>query len=267
MKPTWETTDGAVKLYLGDALCILPELPEDSIDAVITDPPYSSGGMFRGDRSNRSTREKYQSTGAIKEHATFTGDNRDQRGWQKWMALWLIDAAVLAKPGAMLCCFTDWRQLPVATDAIQAGGWLWMGIVPWDKVIARPQPNRFRSQAEFILWGTNGFRNYELMNARYHDGVFAVTTTPTEDREHATQKPVELMEKLVLVADEDGIVLDPFMGSGTTGVAAVRAGRGFVGIEKEAAHFETAKCRITAELNRAPLFEPAPAIQSTMFTP
>lgn len=238
---------GNIRLYCGDSLDILRSMEDDSIDAVVTDPPYSSGGQFRGDRM-ADTRSKYQSTDAQKEHANFSGDNRDQRSWIMWSSLWMLQAQRISKTGAIVCAFTDWRQLPATTDALQSGGWVWRGIVPWDKVVARPMPNRFRAQAEYLVWGTNGPRDFDTKDARYHDGVFRVTTTPTADRQHSTQKPVELMDKIVAVAAPGEVVLDPFMGSGSTGVSCVRMGRAFVGCEREPHYFDIAVKRIEKAL-------------------
>lgn len=52
--------------------------------------------------------------------------------------------------------FIDWRQLPAATDALQWAGWIWRGTAVWDKGNSRPQKGRFRQQAEYIVWGSNG---------------------------------------------------------------------------------------------------------------
>lgn len=219
-------------LHLGDCLEYLRTLPDGSVDAVVTDPPYSSGGMVRGDRM-MSTRDKYQSSDVIVEHPTFTGDNRDQRSFGYWCALWLSEARRASKPGSMVCIFTDWRQLPTTTDVIQAGGWVWRGIVPWDKVMARPMPGRFRAQAEYMVWGTNGPRDFSTEGEPvYGVGVFRHQTTPTDEREHSTQKPEGLLKDIVEVAcGPNTTVLDPFAGSGTTGVAAIRMGRNFIGCE------------------------------------
>lgn len=260
-------TIGDCTLYRGDCLEVLPTLGRGSVDAVVTDPPYSSGGQFRGDRT-QSTRNKYQSSDVLVEHPEFGGDTRDQRGWGYWCALWLGASLRTCADGAALCMFTDWRQLPTATDIVQAGGWVWRGIVPWDKAIARPVPNRFRSQAEYIVWATNGARDFAIDDDTvYLDGVLRVSTVPTDDREHSTQKPVELIEMLIPLARPEGTILDPFMGSGTTGVACVRTGRKFIGIEVEEKYFQIACKRIEDEYAKRALFEPVPQreVQTTIF--
>lgn len=228
-------------LYLGDCLEVIPALPK--VDAFVTDPPYSSGGMVRGDRMG-STRDKYQTSQVEVEHPEFTGDNRDQRGFHAWASLWLMYALSVTKPGGVAVLFSDWRQMPTMTDAFQSGGWVWRGIVPWDKVNARPMPNRFRAQCEFAVWGTNGPRDFSIASAEYHPGIVTERPPANDAREHSTQKPVGVMAALCRIAPVGGLVVDPFMGSGTTGVACMDIERRFIGIEKESRYFDIACRRI-----------------------
>jgi site-specific DNA-methyltransferase (adenine-specific) len=234
--------DAAVQLYRGDALAVLRELPDASVDALITDPPYSSGGMIRGDRATPGSHRKYSGTitdaNILNE---FTGDSRDQRAYGYWCALWLGEAMRVVKPGGIACLFTDWRQLPATTDAIQSGGWVWRGIVPWVKRAFRPQSGRLANQCEYVVWGSNGPIPVDH-TAPIHSGFFEAN--PPRDREHITQKPVEVMRQLVKVVPEGGTVLDPFMGSGTTGIAAVLERRLFVGAELSAHYSGIAEQRI-----------------------
>lgn len=232
-------------LLAGDCLQLLPTLDADSIDAVIADPPYSSGGFTRGDRTNGSTNSKYTQTGTQTIRPEFAGDNRDQRSWITWTAIWLTMALRAAKPGAYLLMFCDWRQLPAATDAFQAGGWVWRGIVVWDKTEAARPPNTayFRHQAEYVLWGTKGSTNQAAAGGPW-DGVIRLSVSQA-DKHHVTGKPTELLRRLVQVCPPGGTVLDPFMGSGTTGVACRLEDRRFVGMEIEPAYMEIARRRIT----------------------
>lgn len=255
------------QIITGDALQVLPTIPAGSVDAVVTDPPYSSGGQFRGDRM-QDTRRKYQSSDVQVEHAKFMGDNRDQRGWAYWCALWLGECLRVTKPGGILCMFTDWRQLPTATDVLQSGGWVYRGIVVWDKVVARPQPGRFRAQAEYVVWGTNGPRELSFDSDCYIDGVLRVTTTPPAEREHSTQKPVELLQEIVRVVPEGAVVLDPFAGSGTSLVAAVMSGRHGIGIElsPEYADIARRRCR-EAEESQALFVPPRREVQGSLIEP
>lgn len=131
---------GGVELYRGDSLALLRELPDESVDAVITDPPYSSGGLHRSDR-NKSTGDKYVQSGTQVQRPDFQGDHRDQRSYLAWCSLWLAECLRIVKPGRPALVFTDWRQLPTTCDALQAGGFVWRGVVAWDKGGGRaPQP-------------------------------------------------------------------------------------------------------------------------------
>lgn len=222
----------------GDALAVLARLPSASVDAVITDPPYSSGGFTRGDRMAKPSTKYVKST----TFADFTGDNRDQRAYLAWCALWLSEALRVAKPGAPIAVFSDWRQLPTTTDALQAGGWVWRGLAVWDKTEGvRPRLGGFRAQAEFIAWGSAGaFEARDDVGAL--PGVFRVPVRQA-DRHHLTGKPTELMRQLVRVCPVGGLVLDPFAGSGTTAVAAVLEGRRCLGVELAAGNVEIARRR------------------------
>lgn len=229
-------------IYKGDALNILGTLPGDAIDALITDPPYSSGGMFRADRVNHTTEQKYTTSNKISSFASFPGDNRDQRSFQLWMTLWLIECYRVLKEGAPICIFTDWRQLPVMSDVLQAGGFSWRGIVVWDKKNARPVKGKFRQNTEFVLWGSKGSMPAQVDD--YLPGLFRCAVTKG-GRFHQTGKPVDLMQALVGIVRQGGTVLDPFMGSGSTGVAALATGRKFVGIEYTDNYFSVAEQRLS----------------------
>jgi site-specific DNA-methyltransferase (adenine-specific) len=135
------------------------------------------------------------------------------------------------------------------TDALQFAEFVWLGVAVWDKVNARPQLDRFRQQAEFIVWGSNGTRpaDYKNADAVYLPGVFSATNEPQHSRLHMTQKPVPLMDWLCQIARPGQTILDPFMGSGSTGVAASRRGLKFIGIERSEHYFNVARRRLEAE--------------------
>lgn len=241
MADPFYATDRAT-LWRGEALAHLLAMPAASVDAVITDPPYSSGGQYRGDRMAR-TETKYLGDGRPVPLPNFEGDNRDQRSYGYWCALWLAQALRVTAPGGVLAVFTDWRQLPTTTDAVQAGGWVWRGVLAWAKPDARPQFGRPRQACEFIVWATNGPRPID--EAECLPGWW-LTSTPRE-RHHQTEKPLQVIRDLVRVAPSGGLVLDPFAGSCTTGVAALAEGRRFVGVEQAEAY-----CSIGADrLDRA----------------
>jgi site-specific DNA-methyltransferase (adenine-specific) len=128
------------KIIQGDSLVALRDLPSECFDGIITDPPYCSGGRTSAERS-KTPAEKYVHGGTQIIRPDFSGDTRDQRGYLAWCSLWLAECLRVAKEGSPIVVFTDWRQLPITTDALQAGGWTWRGIAVWDKTpSARPQP-------------------------------------------------------------------------------------------------------------------------------
>ena len=248
MKPYYQ--DEYVTLYHGEALSVLETLPTGNVAAVVADPPYSSGGLMRNDRQADPS-AKYRGWSQDKDGnsrkpdrdtGTFSGDGRDQRSYAYWSSLWMSQATRTACSGAQSFVFTDWRQLPTTTDALQAGGWIWRGVVVWDKGVGRPMKGRFRNHLEYIAWGSNG------PMPEPEDGVYPSTllryAPPTSDRAHLTQKPVELITELLTIAPL-GTVLDPFAGSGTTLVAAKSLGRRAIGIEIEERYCEIAARRLS----------------------
>ena len=232
--------DDRVTLYLGDAVAALSVMPSACVDAVITDPPYSSGGQYKGDRSG-TTASKYGGAAM----SDFSGDNRDQRSFLTWMNLWLGESLRVVRPGGVCAMFTDWRQLPTMTDALQVGGWVWRGIVPWVKPSGRPmfKQRAWLNQCEYVVWGTAGSSAVTEMGTTEPLPGFYTASAPRE-RVHQTQKPLDVMRQLVRIAPEGGVILDPFMGSGTTGVAALNEGRRFVGIELTEHYAQVAESRV-----------------------
>ncbi len=83
----------------------------------------------------------------------FDGDNMDQRAFTAFMRDVLFRCRQLAKPGGVAAAFIDWRNLPALTDALQMAGWIYKGVVVWDKGTSRNQPGRFRADCEYIVWG------------------------------------------------------------------------------------------------------------------
>lgn len=235
MQSTWS-------LIHGDCLRVLPTLADASVDAIVTDPPYSSK-TSAGHAA--APRDKYMNSDTRSAFPDFLGDNRDQRSWTRWCYEWMSESYRVARPSAPLLVFTDYRQLPSATDALQAAGWIWRGIIPWDKTeAARPVRGGFRMQAEFVLWATKGSVSTE--SNVYLPGVLRHRIPGPGARQHMTAKPLELMEQLVQLAPEGGLVLDLFAGSGTTGAAALRRGRRFLGVELSQHYAEVARARLQA---------------------
>jgi len=232
----------SIQIFRGDALAVMRGMYKPMFDAIITDPPYSSGGRTLTEKQ-KGTANKYTNA---KRHCTipdFDGDNLDQRSWTRWMAEVLRAGREICKPGAVLCVFVDWRQLPALTDAVQWAGWCWRGIVVWDKANSRPQRGRFRQQTEYIVWASNGPLAMDRP-VPVLPGIYRVTPPTQADRRHQTEKPLELMRELVKICVPGGRVLDPFCGSGTTLEAAVLEGYSAVGVEYSRHYVEVARERL-----------------------
>ena len=233
-------------LLCGDCLEMMEHIPDGGVDMVLTDPPYSSGGLYAGERQ-ANTRTKYcdrKYNGAYR-FRDFSGDNMDQRSFTEFMRMVLSKARQKCRPGAIAAVFVDWRNLPALTDALQAAGWIWRGIVVWDKGTSRNQPGRFRNDCEYIAWGSNGRLPVDWTPGfKALPGCYHITGVNTKQKHHQTEKPVELLEKLLAICPAGGMILDPFMGSGSTGAACANTGRSFTGIELDPGYFETAQRRV-----------------------
>jgi site-specific DNA-methyltransferase (adenine-specific) len=239
VKPYYEQ-DG-ITIYHGDCFGVLHDL--SGVGAVVTDPPYSSGGAFRGDRMETALKKYVNSDSSTQQTGIgFTGDNRDQRAFMAWCSLWLNASRAACVEGASLVCFIDWRQLPTMTDAVQAGGWVWRGIGAWSKKFGRPRNGGFSSACEYIVWGTNGKL---VETGRYPAGVFEAPSPSGLDREHITQKPESVVAWALGNIAPGAIVLDPFMGSGTTLAVAKAGGYQAIGIEMEERYCEIAAKRLS----------------------
>lgn len=240
----------ACRIARADALAALRELPEGSCGLLLADPPYCSGGLTRTERKAAPSR-KYQQDGAAK-FADFPGDQRDERSFVLWSVLWMSEAWRALEPGASALVFSDWRQLANTADAVQAAGFVFRGIVPWAKTQCRPQPNSFRAECEYVVWATKGdIDRSPSDSAKYLPGIYrCAAPTAQRGREHMNQKPVALLRDLMAISPDGCTVLDPFMGSGSTGVACAETGRSFVGIEMTEHYYGVARARIAEAYSR-----------------
>lgn len=228
----------------GDSLQLMTQLADDSIDLVLTDPPYSSGGAFRSDR-NGSAKGKYLTSGStgLDRLPEFYGDNRTERGLLLWSALWLGEAWRVTKAGGAIAVFCDWRSLPTFSDALQAGGWSWRGIGVWVKPQhkSRPVAGGLWNDTEFILWGSKGPRT----EGEPLPGTWEAASPDAKTRLHPTEKPQSVLVDLVRLAPEGGTVLDPFAGSGAVGVAALNQGRAPILFELSRDYVDLARKRLS----------------------
>lgn len=233
-----------VQLHLGDCLEVLRGLPDGCVDAVVTDPPYSSGARTAADvrgRGGMSRKEKWAANPLFNDRMTSTGFTWFIRELGREVLRVLV-------PGGSLLCFIDWRQYPMLVGALESVNFRVQMMLVWDKE-SIALGNGFRNQHELIVHAANGTPN---VYDRATPNVLRVRRISSSDL-HPTEKPVALMEKLIgVVAPVGGTVLDPLMGSGTTGVACVQTGRNFIGVEIDPGYYAIAQRRI-AEAQMQPL--------------
>lgn len=219
-----------MNLLLGDCLEKLKEIPDASIDALVTDPPYGT-----------ASKTKIQKQGSNNLNA-FAIE------WDQDLPLeWLKQARPKLVDGGAFLIFTDNRMITTLWDELVDTGYKPLQTFYWVKKNPPPQPRKnFCSAVETAIFGrVDGKINYWGGGGHSPNCFSAPIVGGDERSDHPTQKPISLMAHLVRVlTPPNGTVLDPFMGSGTTGVAAVKGGFDFVGIEQHPPFFQIAKTRI-----------------------
>jgi site-specific DNA-methyltransferase (adenine-specific)/modification methylase len=224
MKRRTETI-GDATLYLGDCRDVLPTLAR--VDAVVTDPPYGIGRDKGNGNGNGST-----GFYPVQYRKSYDGDwdYRPDENLIRWLFF---------SPKARVII---WGGNHLSGDLPENGGWL-----VWDK------QNTMPTFSDCELAWTNLNRTSVKMFRYSGNGLMA----REKDREHPTQKPVALMEWCLGFVGA-GVILDPFMGSGTTGVACARLRRRFIGIEIHEPYFDIACRRIERAYQQPDLFISVP---------
>ena len=240
------------QIHHGDCLEMLSTLHDASVDAIVTDPPYCSGGFSEAQKKSATHQGLRSETISEGKAKWFTSDAMTTSGFLFLMRSVANQALRTLVDGGSLLCFCDWRMYPMLSGALESSGLRLQNMVVWDKGNAG-LGRGFRPQHELIVHLTKGVGSY---SSNRGSNVYNAKRVTASHRDHPTQKPVALLRELVDVCcPEGGVVLDPFCGSGSTGVAAVEAGRRFIGIEREAEYVEIAKARIgAAESDAGPLF-------------
>jgi modification methylase len=254
------------RVLVGDCVAQMAALPAASVDLVFADPPYNlqlQGELKRPDESKvDAVDENWDKFSSFAAYDDFT-------------RAWLIACRRVMKPAATLWVIGSYHNIYRVGALIQDLGFWILNDVVWRK--SNPMPNfrgrRFTNAHETLIWAARepnarGYTfNYEALKAGNDDvQVRSDWTFPLctgEERLkmadgrklHPTQKPEALLARVILSASRpDDLVLDPFLGSGTTGAVAKKLGRRFIGIERERAYARAAQARIAAT---AVLPEPA----------
>lgn len=218
---------GNATLYLGDCMDILPTLPK--VDAVITDPPYGIGA----------------DTGIGKITKQGSNFKNAPKGWDATVPDKEIFEKLIDFSKVAIFWGGNYFNLPPTPT-----------LLIWDKI----QPENFTLAMAEVAWCNTGrpMKIYRWKSMNINNG---------DPKYHPTQKPLGLMLWCIGQAGNPETILDPFMGSGTTGVAAIQMGRKFIGIEREPKYFDIACKRIEQAVAQPQLFEPEPIkyIQEDMF--
>jgi site-specific DNA-methyltransferase (adenine-specific) len=258
-KPDWESDCGSARLYCGDCLEILPQLPDGGIDMVFTDPPYGHNNN-NGDLIHRW--EEALGRGKAGEARAIANDGPEANEVYK-QTLPLMRK--LLSPGCCCCCCCCGGG--GGPDPQFARWSLWMDevfkfkqMIVWDKG-PMGMGWHYRRSYETVLVGEvpgaacRWFATSSNIENIIRPGAYGVCKIIPSRDQHPTEKPVELPAAFVgWHTEPKQVVIDPFMGHGGTGVACARLGRRFVGIEIEPKYFEIAVRRIDKELSQGKLF-------------
>ncbi len=231
-------SDDHVTIYCGDTLDVLADL-EAPVDAVVTDPPYASGTRHEASKS---------SSGAMLRAGRFADRPIELDQMTTTGFVWLMRAVgqgvrPLLRDGGSFLSFIDWRQWPNLVGALETCNYRVQGMVVWDKG-SMGLGNGFRSQHELICHASKGVPT--IVDRGVGNVLCHKRCEPVN---HPSPKPVALMEQLITtVTAPGGVVLDPFMGSGSTLLAGRQVGRHVIGIELDESY-----CEIAAERCGGPM--------------
>jgi len=217
-------TDEFVALYHADCLEVMADMPDGSVDAVLTDPPYSSGGRRENSRSIRkSMLREYDDDEWIR------GDAMSTNGFTWLLRMCGMQWRRVLVPGGHALSFIDWRMAPVLSAALEAADLRQHPMLVWDKKRIG-MGAVFRNQHEFIVHMTAG----NPRDPQRRDVGNVLGFAPIKGGDHPTEKPEPLLRTLLsVVTPPRGVVLDPFAGSGSTLAAAKSLGMRAVGIESD----------------------------------
>lgn len=223
-----------LNLMQGNCLELMKDIPDGSVDAIITDPPY-----------NISRDNNFHTMGRV---------GIDFGEWDKDFDLtsWIKVAEPLLKKGGNIVIFNDWKNMSYIVEELELNGFQIKDLIRWKKTNAMPRnrDRRFITDYEVAVWAVKkgGKWTFNRLSDTYEIPEIVGGLTPKSEKldgGHTTQKPVYVMEWIIeRLTDEGQNILDPFSGSGTTGVACKNLGRNFIGFELDETYFNIAKERI-----------------------
>ena len=227
-----------------DCMDLLSSLPDDSISLILTDPPYNLG-LFMKDRATNLKAMRPNFFGAA------GWDDLAFDDWKESMDSFFGECARVSRVGASMIVFMSIIKVESVIQLAQKHGFYYKTTGIWHKLNPMPRNMNlhFINSTETWLYFTYKKHTGTFNNdgKAVHD-FFETSVAPASEKrfgKHPTQKPVALLENFVkLLSNEGDIVLDPFMGSGSSGVAAVASGRRFIGCDLDRDYCDTSKKRI-----------------------
>lgn len=238
----------------GDCIHGMSKIPTESIDLILTDPPYNLG-LFMQERDTN--------LGALRENhfAVSYWDHIEQHEWEINIDDFFKESARVLKKNAAALIFMSFMKVETLIKIAQANGFYYKTTGVWHKKNPMPRNmnlhfvNSTEAWVYFINRGKTGTFNNEGKVLHDHIETSVINVGEKRHGKHPTQKPLALMEHFVkILANKGDVVLDPFMGSGSTGVASIQNGRKFHGIELDKNYFNLAKSRLRESANTPKLF-------------
>ena len=196
-------------------------ISEEKADLLLTDPPYSSGGFQESHKARGSIGTKRKGADGKEYTPQIQNDSLSSRGYCA------LIKSVLGEWSPLWCyVFTDWRMWVQLFDVMESSGFAVRSMIVWDK--GTPGMGRgWRSQHELVMFGTHAKAEFDNHKAAGN----VLQSKRTGNPNHPTEKPVDILETILTVSDFCQIISDPFLGSGTTMVAAQNLGRKCYGLE------------------------------------
>lgn len=233
-----------IKLYNGDCATYLEQIESDTVDLILTDPPYNLG-MFMKNRDTNLHKMRDNFFGAA------GWDDLVYEEWLMSMDNFFKESARISKKGASMIMFMSLIKLETLIQIAEKHGFYYKTTGIWHKTNPMPRNMNlhFVNSTEAWLYFTYKTRTGTFNNEGklYHDFIETSLVTKNEKAfgKHPTQKPVKLISHFIkLLSNKGDLIVDPFMGSGTTGVVSKSLGRDFIGIELEKEYFNIATQRI-----------------------
>jgi len=225
-----------IKLFNDDYKNALSSIQDHSIDLVLTDPPYLI-----------SKRNNFKTMGR---------SGIDFGEWDKGtddsLLHWITLVSKKVTKNGSIICFCDWKKISYVCDKLDSSGFTVKDPLRWIKTnpMPRNRDRRYITDYEFAVWAVKrGSKwTFNRKDDTYDRPKFTHAITSKSEKVfggHPTQKPIELMKDLVIRhSNPNDVILDPFMGSGSTGVACKQLNRNFIGIELNETYFKMAEKRL-----------------------